>query len=194
MSYFDIYTKAYERGYHRDPFYTTAGTLLPMIRFSSEIKFDTVLDVGCSRGLIVKCFRDDGKKLSSGIEVSRNAVEFCKGAGLDVHLASVTVMPFEDNSYEMVMSTDVLEHLAPEDVDQAIAEIVRVSSKYTAHSIFPYEDVNTNSPKYFEGALAQPHLTTQGIQWWREKFEALGCKVILDMGIANTLIFEVPHE
>ncbi len=194
MNYIDIYTKAYERGYHKDPFFTTAGTLLPIIRFSPGIKFDTFLDVGCSRGFIVKCFRDDGKKLSSGIDVSRYAVEFCLGLGLDVHLASATDIPFDDNSYEMVMSTDVLEHLAPEDVDKAISEIVRVSSKYTAHTIYPYSDVNKNSPKYFEGSFPQPHLTTQGIQWWREKFEALGCKVILDMSISNTLIFEVPHE
>ncbi len=192
-TYEDIYTTAYERGYHRDPMTTVSGALIPLIRYTPGIRFDSVLDVGCSRGMVVKGFADEGKH-SVGVDVSKLAVEYCRQQRLDVVQASVTDLPYNDNSFDMVITTDVLEHLYPEDVDKAVSEIVRVTGKYTGHTIYPYKDQNKRSPEYFKGFFDQPHLTRQGIQWWREKFESLGCRVILDMGINNTLVFEVPSE
>ena len=43
---------------------------------------------------------------------------------------SVLELPFENAAFQTVVSTDCMEHLAPEDIPKALQEIHRVASRY----------------------------------------------------------------
>lgn len=50
-------------------------------------------------------------------------------------VADIRQLPFEDNSFEVVMACEILEHLKWEDVGKAVAELHRVSSEYVIVSL-----------------------------------------------------------
>jgi ubiquinone/menaquinone biosynthesis C-methylase UbiE len=47
----------------------------------------------------------------------------------------LTNLPYEDNSFDIVMSSDVLEHIHPEEADIVVSELVRVSRRHVFLSI-----------------------------------------------------------
>ncbi|MEW6131439.1 MAG: class I SAM-dependent methyltransferase [Acidobacteriota bacterium] len=49
--------------------------------------------------------------------------------------ADVTLLPFADASFETVISSDMLEHLSPEERPQGVKEIMRVASKFVVIAV-----------------------------------------------------------
>ena len=47
----------------------------------------------------------------------------------------LTNLPYEDNSFDLVYSADVLEHIHPEEADIVISELIRVSRRHIFMSI-----------------------------------------------------------
>lgn len=47
----------------------------------------------------------------------------------------LTNLPYEDNSFDLVFSADVLEHIHPEEADIVISELIRVSRRHIFMSI-----------------------------------------------------------
>ncbi len=69
-----------------------------------------ILDVGCGTGANLELLSEFGK--ASGVDVSAEAVAFCDARGLEnVKQAVAEALPFEDGSFELVTSLDVIEHL-----------------------------------------------------------------------------------
>lgn len=85
----------------------------------------TILDVGCGNGIITNLLAE--KWDVTGLDSSREALEHVKTEKV---LSSATDLPFDDKSYDLVLSSEMLEHLNDSDLAQAIAEIVRVARKY----------------------------------------------------------------
>jgi len=84
-----------------------------------------VLDIGTSTGTNLRMLQDMGLPNVTGLDSSEDAIRFCmeKGLGPVIH-GSVTDMPFTDASFDLVLATDILEHLgAP---TQGVREITRV--------------------------------------------------------------------
>ncbi|MEM9374392.1 MAG: class I SAM-dependent methyltransferase [Planctomycetota bacterium] len=102
--------------------------------------------------------------------------------GLHVHLASATDLPFDDEQFELVMSTDCIEHLRPDDVVTAVDEAWRVSSKYFAFKINPRTDRN-RMRKFL--ARTPLHLTLMPLEAWTALFERKGGKLIQVPGVDN---------
>jgi SAM-dependent methyltransferase len=84
-----------------------------------------VLDVGTSTGTNLALLRDMGFRRVTGLDMSEEAIAFCAGKGLGpVRLGDACAMPFKDQSFDLVLATDVIEHL---DDDRAgLREISRV--------------------------------------------------------------------
>ena len=89
------------------------------------------LDLGCGVGrhalaFAAAGFRTDAVDLSAAglAQLQKTA----KGEGLEVatQLAPMTKLPFEDNSFDYVLSFNVIYHGAPDIVRTAISEIARV--------------------------------------------------------------------
>ncbi|OYX36434.1 MAG: hypothetical protein B7Y99_01470 [Caulobacterales bacterium 32-69-10] len=87
------------------------------------------LDIGCGMGDLVQALMLDGMD-AQGVDVSAVAVaEASRRAPGRFHVGSVLALPFPDASFDNVVSTDCLEHLAPEDVAAALREMRRVARR-----------------------------------------------------------------
>jgi len=84
-----------------------------------------ILDVGCGGGRHYFC--DYGKVI--GIDPVLPLLQMAKKLYAEVYQTSGTKLPFADNSFDYVVSTDVLGHIAPDQKDQLFAEIFRVLKK-----------------------------------------------------------------
>ena len=86
----------------------------------------SLLDVGFGDLRLLKKLRRCREIIYFGIDISLDSYRFEKYFRNDqnVALASVTKIPVEDNSFDIVVSTEVLEHISQ--IDKAIKEIYRV--------------------------------------------------------------------
>jgi SAM-dependent methyltransferase len=83
-----------------------------------------VLDAGCGTGRnLVELGRLGA---AEGVDSSEDAVTFCRRRGLDgVRQAELAELPYEDGRFDVVVATDVIEHI--EDDARALAELRRVA-------------------------------------------------------------------
>ncbi|MEZ5345632.1 MAG: class I SAM-dependent methyltransferase [Pyrinomonadaceae bacterium] len=86
---------------------------------NSELRF---LDVGCGTGANLEMLAGFGD--AEGVDVSDDALEFCKAKGLKTHKGLAEELPFEDESFDVVTALDVVEHL--DDDIAGLKEMYRV--------------------------------------------------------------------
>ncbi len=85
------------------------------------------LDVGTSTGSNLRLLRDIGFTRVTGLDLSLEAIRLCESKGFGpVRQGSVCEMPFHDSSFELVLATDIIEHV--EDDLLALTEIARVTA------------------------------------------------------------------
>jgi ubiquinone/menaquinone biosynthesis C-methylase UbiE len=83
------------------------------------------LDVGTSVGTNLRMLRDSGFSDVVGLDFSDEAARWCAEKGLGtVRKGDITAMPFEDESFSLVLATDIIEHV--DDDRRALSEIRRV--------------------------------------------------------------------
>lgn len=83
-----------------------------------------ILDAGCGTGRNLLEFGSLGE--AEGVDFSGEAVEFCRRRGLErVQQAPLEQLPFGDGRFDVVIATDVIEHL--DDDRRALAELRRVT-------------------------------------------------------------------
>ncbi len=109
---------------------------------------ESVLDVGCGEGFVVESILEK-KSLTRivGIDISTEAIEVAQKMKLDASflVGSAYELPFKDSEFDMVICTEVLEHL--ENPLVALKEVHRVSKKYAILSV-------PNEPFFMMGNLA----------------------------------------
>ena len=71
---------------------------------------------------------------AEGVDVSDDALEFCKAKGLKAHKGLAEKLPFEDESFDVVTALDVVEHL--DDDIAGLKEMNRVMKKSGRALIF----------------------------------------------------------
>ncbi len=93
-----------------------------------------VLDIGCGDGYLAKMVKDKKNCDVTAIDISDTVIERVKKLGIKALVANIEDnLPFEDNSFDYVIATEVIEHLAFS--EEAIKEMVRVSRQYILLSI-----------------------------------------------------------
>ena len=75
----------------------------------SEFQNPKFLDVGCGTGANLEMLEKFGA--AEGVDVSDEALEFCRAKGLRVHKGLAERLPFADESFDVVTALDVVEHL-----------------------------------------------------------------------------------
>jgi len=95
-----------------------------------------VLDAGCGEGFsLSKLTANKIGEYLEGIENSKEAIAFGKKLfpKANIKLGSIYDLPYEANYFDLVLCTEVLEHL--ENPQKALSEIIRVSKKYIILSV-----------------------------------------------------------
>lgn len=88
-----------------------------------DIAGETVLEVGCGRGLLLKELAKNYKVIGTDIFLT----DEMKSLNLDFVKAKCEELPFDDNSFDTVICTHVLEHVR--EVNKAVEELKRVCKK-----------------------------------------------------------------
>ncbi len=122
----------------------------------------SVLDVGSGMGLLVQTLVRQGVD-AHGMDIAPRVVDQCNSRMPGRFTAgSILELPFTDASFDTVMSTDCLEHIAPEDIPRALAELARVSRRGLFLRVATKIDRD-----------ARWHLSIHEREWWeRQLFDA----------------------
>lgn len=86
----------------------------------------TVLDVGCGDGKITRPLIAATGRHFIGLDASREALSRC---GFETILGDATALGFADRSVDLVMTTDMLEHLDADLETRAWSELFRVAAR-----------------------------------------------------------------
>lgn len=98
------------------------GTLKKDHVYNLFLKNKKVLDLGCGPTSIV--LKD--KENFYGVDINQKSIETLKSKGCKVSLSDVTRTSFEDNYFDIVHSSNVIEHLDPESARKMILEAKRI--------------------------------------------------------------------
>jgi SAM-dependent methyltransferase len=84
-----------------------------------------ILDVGSSTGTNLRMLRSEGFANFQGVDISPESKRFCESKGLgSVRLGSILDLPYPSDSFDLVLATDVIEHV--DDDLTALSEIQRI--------------------------------------------------------------------
>jgi SAM-dependent methyltransferase len=98
------------------------AVLWALVRRAGGVERPRVLDAGCGTGRNLAEFGALGP--AAGADPSSQAIAFCRRRGLDdVHQARLEALPFGSHEFDLILATDVLEHV-PDDA-AALAELRR---------------------------------------------------------------------
>lgn len=112
----------------------TFGRAKKLRRMTVELaqleKGQTVLDIGCGTGDLTQLVHDEVgiEGCVVGVDASAEMIETAqkKYPSVDFRLAAVEQLPFEDNHFDVIISSLVLHHLPEELKGDAMAEMWRV--------------------------------------------------------------------
>jgi SAM-dependent methyltransferase len=95
---------------------------------------ENMLDVGCGDGAITNALGEKRKVV--GLDFSEVALRHLTVEGV---LGSADHIPFPDRSFDLVLSSQLLEHLDQDTYERSLAELRRVASRYLLVSV-PYRE------------------------------------------------------
>lgn len=122
--------KYYQRGRYQS---TTKEDFESLARKKAKIfskilygqKLEKALDAGCGDGRVAQIMGESFGVSFYGVDISEKGVELAKKAGVKAEIADLSKkIPFEDNYFDLVISTEVLEHIVNPDI--FLREIYRV--------------------------------------------------------------------
>jgi len=100
-------------------------------RYEIKRPVERVLDLGCGNGRHAIYFARQGLK-AAGIDVSEQAIEWAKdwalleGLEVDFRVGDIEHLPYEDHSFDAVVSHGVLDHVPMQTAKRAAEEVQRV--------------------------------------------------------------------
>jgi len=99
----------------------------------------SLLDIGCGNGLITNCLADSFK--ITGLDWSLPALRYVSASTI---CGSVTSLPMKPGRFDMILCSELLEHLVDEDFKAAIEEIRRLDIRYLLVSVPNNENTHIN--------------------------------------------------
>lgn len=107
-----------------------------VVKTTRPLNIETVLDVGCGEGFtLARLKKEKIGKSFEGIDNLDESLEIAKKIHPDLNIkkGDIYKLPYKDNSFDLVLCTEVLEHLS--DPKKAYKELRRVSRKYVLLSV-----------------------------------------------------------
>lgn len=117
-TYIDIFNHSYVKVCSIDHSIDSLLSILP-----NDI--EKIADIGCGPGLLARKIPSFYKLIC--IDLDKKIL-----ASIDRYkaLGSITDIPLKDHSVELIVAMDILEHLSDTELEKAVSELARVSSKY----------------------------------------------------------------
>jgi SAM-dependent methyltransferase len=128
---------------------------LALIRQHIELRSKRILDVGCGLGMYVSQFRAFSDDVY-GVDVDPDKVSQASQWLPNLRVSAAEELPFEDDSFDVVLLNEVIEHV--EDDRRSIQEAYRVLAPgghiviYAPNRLYPFETHGF----YFAGAYHGP--------------------------------------
>ncbi len=103
---------------------------------------NTIIDVGCGNGIITNLLSEEYD--ITGVDLSPIALSYVKGKKI---VSSSDSVPVEDQSFDMVFSSEMLEHLPDEVLSQTALEFKRIAREYILVTVPNHEHLATSYVK-----------------------------------------------
>lgn len=134
----------------------------------------TILDVGCGDGYLISLLNKDKKFRVVGVDLYKPYLKIAKERGVFKRLIrkDIRYLKFPEKSFDVVMSSQVVEHLGKRESQRLIREMERIA-RYkvlvgTTNGFFPFDAI--------EGGDKNP-LQVHKSGWSPEEFRKQGYKV-----------------
>lgn len=132
-----------------------------------------ILDVGCAKGFMMYDFKKLMPNITiAGIDISQyaydNAIEEMRPF---IKVGNAKELPYPDNSFDLVISINTVDHLPLEKCKQALREIQRVSAK---HSFISVNAWRTDRDHELQLKWNLTAISCMHVDSWRRLFKELG--------------------
>lgn len=196
----DLYDAMYKVGYHSSGrgLNTSRGThLMPKLVSLRDAGLRSVLDIGSSNGFMVNWLWSQGF-VASGMDISNVAVDLARrlrgepeGRCVRPCFAQGTThsIPFANQSFDAIVSSDVLEHVEATDVARTVAEftrvarrllVLKVSDRYDSLDPRMRSQITSQIRASGDSSTAVPtnlHTAKHKDSWWKAQFAAAGWRL-----------------
>lgn len=134
---------------------------------------DTVLDVGCAKGFMLYDMQRLIPGLNvRGIDISQYAIDHAHPPIKDsLSVASCDDLPFEDNSFDVVISINTIHNMDEQGCICALKEIERVAKRGSFITVDAYRNNEEKSRMDAWNLTAQ---TIKHVDEWKELFDKIG--------------------
>jgi SAM-dependent methyltransferase len=170
--YFDGSREMGLGGYYYDPKYFT-NVVDDFVRYYELNAHSSILDIGCAKGFMLHDFmlRLPGVKVA-GIDIS----EYCLKKAIStaapfLQKGCCSNLPYEDGSYDLVISIATIHNLPREGVIKSLNEIVRVTRSNAFIKVNGYTTDEERDKLFGWNLVAE---TILHVDEWRELFHKTG--------------------
>lgn len=132
-----------------------------------------VLDIGCAKGFMLFDMKEAIPNINiTGVDISTYAIENAKEEVKPfLSVANAKELPFEDNSFDVVISINTIHNLEKEDCAKALKEIERVSRGKSFITVDAYRSEEEKEAMYAWNLTAK---TIMSVEEWEIFFKEVG--------------------
>ena len=132
-----------------------------------------ILDIGCGKGFMLYDFKRKLKDISvTGLDISQyainNSIEDLKS---DLIVGNAKNLPFQDNSFDLVISITTIHNLENNDLRNSLNEITRVTKKNSFITVDAYRNEQEKERMEAWNLTAK---TMMHVDQWKEFFKDTG--------------------
>tara|TARA_B100000745_G_scaffold299119_1_gene249202 strand:+ start:1393 stop:2055 length:663 start_codon:yes stop_codon:yes gene_type:complete len=153
-------------GYNYDGRWRSVATA--MVTHYQLTAGDRILDIGCGKAFLLYEFTQilPGVEVC-GIDISQYAIENAKSEVRPfLHVASATGLPFEEGSFDLVVSINTIHNLYCNDLDLSFREIERVGKKKKYIVVESYRNEAEKANLLYWQLTCESFYTPQEWAWW----------------------------
>lgn len=129
---------------------------------------DRVLDIGCGKGFLLYEFTQVLPGLAvAGLDISSYALENAKEEVKPyLRVGAAHALPFEDQSFDLVISLNTLHNLECFELDQALREMERVSRAHKYLVVESYRNEEEKANLLYWQLTCESFYRPEAWQWW----------------------------